>query len=166
MMAMIREDLKALNVAHDVFSSERALTGVDGGPDQVRAAIDDLRARGIVYLGRLEPPKGAPIEDWEDREQTLFRSTDFGDDVDRPLIKSDGGYTYFADRHRLSQEQGRSRLPQPRRRLGRRSRRLCQTHAGGGRRRLRRQGDARCAPVPVGAADAGGRAGQNVETFR
>ncbi|WP_158817578.1 arginine--tRNA ligase [Methylocapsa sp. S129] len=96
MMAMIREDLKALNVVHDLFSSERALTGVDGGADQVRAAIDDLRARGIVYLGRLEPPKGAPIEDWEDREQTLFRSTDFGDDVDRPLIKSDGGYTYFA----------------------------------------------------------------------
>jgi arginyl-tRNA synthetase len=55
-----------------------------------------LQARGIVYLGRLEPPKGAPIEDWEDREQTLFRSTEFGDDVDRPLIKSDGGYTYFA----------------------------------------------------------------------
>jgi arginyl-tRNA synthetase len=96
MMTMIRKDLKALNVAHDIFSSERALTGADGGPDRVRAAIDDLQARGIVYLGRLEPPKGAPIEDWEDREQTLFRSTDFGDDVDRPLIKSDGGYTYFA----------------------------------------------------------------------
>jgi arginyl-tRNA synthetase len=96
MMAMIREDLAALNVRHDVFSSERALTGADGGPDRVRAAIDDLRARGIVYLGRLPPPKGAPVEDWEDREQTLFRSTDFGDDVDRPLIKSDGGYTYFA----------------------------------------------------------------------
>jgi arginyl-tRNA synthetase len=96
MMAMIREDLRALNVAHDVFSSERALTGVDGRADQVRAAIEDLRARGIVYVGRLEPPKGAPVEDWEDREQTLFRSSDFGDDVDRPLIKSDGGYTYFA----------------------------------------------------------------------
>jgi arginyl-tRNA synthetase len=96
MMALIREDLKALNVVHDVFSSERALTGANGGADQVRAAIDDLEARGIVYRGRLEPPKGAPIEDWEDREQTLFRSTDFGDDVDRPLIKSDGGYTYFA----------------------------------------------------------------------
>jgi arginyl-tRNA synthetase len=96
MMAMIREDLRALKVSHDVFSSERALTGVDGAPDRVRAAIDDLKARGIVYLGRLEPPKGAPIEDWEDREQTLFRSTEFGDDVDRPLIKSDGGYTYFA----------------------------------------------------------------------
>jgi arginyl-tRNA synthetase len=96
MMAMIREDLKALNIVHDVFSSERALTGAEGGPDEVRATIDDLKARNIVYLGRLAPPKGAPIEDWEDREQTLFRSTDFGDDVDRPLIKSDGGYTYFA----------------------------------------------------------------------
>ena len=58
--------------------------------------IEDLRARGIVYAGRLEPPKGAPAEDWEDREQTLFRSTEFGDDVDRPLVKSDGAYTYFA----------------------------------------------------------------------
>ena len=96
MMAMIRADLAALNIAHDVFSSERVLTGADGGPDLVAAAIDDLRARGFVYAGRLAPPKGAPIEDWEDREQTLFRSTDFGDDVDRPLIKSDGGYTYFA----------------------------------------------------------------------
>ncbi|MGD0721447.1 MAG: arginine--tRNA ligase [Roseiarcus sp.] len=96
MMAMIREDLRALKVVHDVFSSERALTGADGGPDLVRAAIDDLSARGIVYLGRLEAPKGGAAEDWEDREQTLFRSTEFGDDVDRPLIKSDGGYTYFA----------------------------------------------------------------------
>jgi arginyl-tRNA synthetase len=96
MMAMIREDLAALNIAHEVFSSERALTGADGGPDQVGAAIADLRQRGIVYVGRLPPPKGQPSDDWEDREQTLFRSTDFGDDVDRPLIKSDGGYTYFA----------------------------------------------------------------------
>jgi arginyl-tRNA synthetase len=96
MMAMIRDDLEGLNVVHDIFSSERALTGADGGFDQVRAVIEDLRARGIVYVGRLEPPKGASIEDWEDREQTLFRSTEFGDDVDRPLIKSDGGYTYFA----------------------------------------------------------------------
>jgi arginyl-tRNA synthetase len=55
-----------------------------------------LRERGIVYLGRLPPPKGAPVDDWEDREQTLFRTSDFGDDVDRPLIKSDGSYTYFA----------------------------------------------------------------------
>ena len=55
-----------------------------------------MRAKGLIYEGRLPPPKGAPADDWEDREQTLFRSTDFGDDVDRPLIKSDGGYTYFA----------------------------------------------------------------------
>ena len=96
MMAMIRDDLAALNITHEVFASERALTGADGGEDRVRETIEWLRARGLVYQGRLPPPKGAPSDDWEDREQTLFRSTDFGDDVDRPLIKSDGGYTYFA----------------------------------------------------------------------
>jgi len=96
MMALIRDDLAALNVRHDVFSSERALTGADGGPDRVRETIEELRARDMVYLGRLPPPKGASLEDWEDRPQTLFRSTAFGDDVDRPLIKSDGAYTYFA----------------------------------------------------------------------
>ena len=96
MMALIKDDLAALNIRHDVFSSERALTGHDGGPDRVRETIEAMRARGIVYVGRLPPPKGAPSEDWEDREQTLFRTSDFGDDVDRPLIKSDGSYTYFA----------------------------------------------------------------------
>jgi arginyl-tRNA synthetase len=96
MMAMIKDDLAALNIVHEVFASERALIGADGGIDRVREAIEDLRRRGIVYDGRLPPPRGQPSEDWEDREQTLFRSTDFGDDVDRPLIKSDGGYTYFA----------------------------------------------------------------------
>ncbi len=95
MMDMIRTDLAALNISHDVFFSERSLTRGDEG-DQVGAAIKDLRARGIVYDGRLPPPKGAPVEDWEDREQVLFRSTEFGDDIDRPLVKSDGGYTYFA----------------------------------------------------------------------
>ena len=96
MMAMIRADLAALNITHEVFASERALTGADGGEDRVREAIDWLRARGLIYQGRLPPPKGGAAEDWEDREQTLFRSVDFGDDVDRPLIKSDGAYTYFA----------------------------------------------------------------------
>jgi arginyl-tRNA synthetase len=96
MMAVIRADLAALNITHEVFASERALTSADGGEDRVREAIDWLRARGFVYQGRLLPPKGGPQDDWEDREQTLFRSTEFGDDVDRPLIKSDGGYTYFA----------------------------------------------------------------------
>ena len=93
MMDFIRDDLAALNVRHDVFFSERSLIE---GKDQVAATIEDLRRQGHVYEGRLPPPKGAPVEDWEDREQTLFRATDFGDDVDRPLKKSDGGYTYFA----------------------------------------------------------------------
>jgi arginyl-tRNA synthetase len=96
MMATIKDDLAALAIEHDVFSSERALTGADGGVDRVRETIEDLRRRGVVYEGRLPPPKGQPSEDWEDREQTLFRTAEFGDDVDRPLIKSDGGYTYFA----------------------------------------------------------------------
>jgi arginyl-tRNA synthetase len=93
MMAMIRDDLAALNVTHEVFFSERSLVE---GKDEVAATIAWLRARGHVYEGRLPPPKGAPVDDWEDREQTLFRATAFGDDVDRPLMKSDGSYTYFA----------------------------------------------------------------------
>jgi arginyl-tRNA synthetase len=94
MMAEIRQDLVALNVRHDVFFSERSL--IEGPRDEVAATIAALRAEGKVYEGRLPPPKGAPVEDWEDREQTLFRATAFGDDVDRPLMKSDGSYTYFA----------------------------------------------------------------------
>jgi arginyl-tRNA synthetase len=94
MMAMVRADLAALNITHEVFCSERSL--VHGNVDRVAATIAWLRQRGHVYEGRLPPPKGAPVEDWEDREQTLFRSTAFGDDVDRPLKKSDGSYTYFA----------------------------------------------------------------------
>ncbi|MGU3494887.1 arginine--tRNA ligase [Xanthobacteraceae bacterium A53D] len=93
MMVMIRDDLAALGISFDVFFSERSLTV---GPDRVGLTIEQLRRTGEVYEGRLPPPKGAPIEDWEDREQTLFRTTDFGDDVDRPLVKSDGSYTYFA----------------------------------------------------------------------
>ena len=94
MMADIRNDLRSLNVVHDVFFSERSL--IEGPRDQVGETIAALRRAGYVYEGRLAPPKGAPVEDWEDREQTLFRATDFGDDVDRPLMKSDGSYTYFA----------------------------------------------------------------------
>jgi len=93
MLSVIREDLAAVNVRHEIFASERALTE---GADMVAKTLDALRAQGHVYEGRLPPPKGAPIEDWEDREQTLFRSTAFGDDIDRPLKKSDGSYTYFA----------------------------------------------------------------------
>jgi arginyl-tRNA synthetase len=94
MLAIIRADLAALNVEHEVFFSERSLT--EGSSGAVESTIEALRAKGLIYQGRLPPPKGQPIEDWEDREQTLFRATQFGDDVDRPLKKSDGSYTYFA----------------------------------------------------------------------
>ena len=93
MMATVRDDLAALNIKHDVFFSERSLVEAS---DLVGRTMEELRERGDVYEGRLPPPKGAPMEDWEDREQTLFRATQFGDDVDRPLRKSDGSYTYFA----------------------------------------------------------------------
>jgi arginyl-tRNA synthetase len=104
---MVRDDLAALNITHEVFYSERSL--VDGDVNRVAETIDWLRERGYIYQGRLPPPKGAPVEDWEDREQTLFRSTAFGDDVDRPLMKSDGSYTYFASDiayHRSKLERG------------------------------------------------------------
>jgi arginyl-tRNA synthetase len=107
MMAAVRADLAALNIDFDIFFSERSL--IHGAADQVAATIDWLRARGEVYEGRLPPPKGAPAEEWEDREQTLFRSTAFGDDVDRALKKSDGSYTYFASDiayHRTKVERG------------------------------------------------------------
>jgi arginyl-tRNA synthetase len=94
MMAMIRDDLALLDVTHDVFFSEASLQAHN--EDRVRRAIDTLRQKGLIYEGTLPPPKGQLPEDWEDREQTLFRSTEFGDDVDRPLMKSDGSYTYFA----------------------------------------------------------------------
>jgi arginyl-tRNA synthetase len=94
MMDAIREDLNGLGIHHDVFFSERSL--IEGPVNQVAATIEELRTRGLIYEGRLPPPKGKLPDDWEDREQTLFRATDFGDDVDRALIKSDGSYTYFA----------------------------------------------------------------------
>ena len=92
MMDMIRADLAQLNVTMDVFSSEKALYGTG----QIEAAIQRLRDLGLIYEGTLEPPKGKTPEDWEPRELTLFQSTKFGDDVDRPVMKSDGSWTYFA----------------------------------------------------------------------
>ncbi len=92
MMDLVREDLASLNIRQDVFTSEKSLHENGEVADTVR----DLRAAGHVYEGRLPPPKGEVPADWEDREQTLFRATDFGDDMDRPLLKSDGSYTYFA----------------------------------------------------------------------
>ncbi len=93
MMDLVRADLARLNVHHDVFFSERQLHGQGGDID---ATLEWLRSQDMVYQGRLEPPKGKTPEDWEDREQTLFRATNYGDDVDRALVKSDGSYTYFA----------------------------------------------------------------------
>ena len=93
MMREVREDLRRLGVAQDVFSSERALVA-SGAAD---AVIEGLRQDGLIYEGVLEPPKGKTPEDWEPRPQTLFRATRFGDDVDRPLRKSDGSNTYFAN---------------------------------------------------------------------
>jgi len=92
MMDMIRADLDAFGIRHDVFTSERAL--VEAG--KVDAALKTLSDRGLIYEGVLEPPKGKTPDDWEPREQTLFRATDFGDEVDRALVKSDGSWTYFA----------------------------------------------------------------------
>ena len=166
MMAMIRDDLAALNITHEVFASERALTGADGGEDRVRETIEWLRAKGLVYQGRLPPPKGAPSEDWEDRDQTLFRSTDFGDDVDRPLIKSDGGYTYFASDiayHKTKIDRGYRTLVD-----------VWGADHGGYVKRMQAavaalsggQGQARGAALPACAPHARWRAGQNVKAFR
>lgn len=92
MMELIRADLAALGVEMDVFYSEKSLYGTG----QIEAAIADLKSKDLIYRGTLEPPKGKVPEDWEPREQTLFRSTTHGDDVDRPIQKSDGAWTYFA----------------------------------------------------------------------
>ena len=92
MMNLIRSDLASLKIHQEIFFSEKSLHD----SNEVRDTVADLRARGHVYEGRLPPPKGELPEDWEDREQTLFRATAFGDDIDRPLLKSDGTYTYFA----------------------------------------------------------------------
>ncbi len=94
MLVMIKDDLAALNIRHDAFVSEASLSR--GGVDQVRAAIEALRKKDLIYEGRLAKPLGHDDEEWEDREQTLFKSTEFGDDMDRALQKSDGTYTYFA----------------------------------------------------------------------
>ena len=94
MMDMIRSDLAALNIHHDLFFSERDLGAGNGS--RIETAIEELEKRDLVYMGRLDPPKGKLPDDWEDREQLLFRSTQFGDDSDRALRKSDGSHTYFA----------------------------------------------------------------------
>jgi len=91
MMALIKDDLAVLGIHHDVFFSELSLHG-----GEIKKTIEDLSSKGLIYDGFLPPPKGRTPEDWKAREQTLFRAKDFGDDIDRPLMKSNGDYTYFA----------------------------------------------------------------------
>ncbi len=131
MMDMIRDDLAALDIRHDVFFSERSLLDA-AGVDAVRAVIEDLRARDLVYEGRLPPPKGQSPEDWEDREQTLFRRHRLrrrrrppAAEVRRRLhlLRSDIAY------HTSKFD---ARLRRHDRRVGRRPRRLREAHAGGG----------------------------------
>ncbi len=128
MMAEIREDLRLLGVRQDIFSSERTLVA-SGAAD---AVIEKLRADGLIYEGVLEPPKGKTPDDWEPRPQTLFRSTGFGDDVDRPLRKSDGSNTYFANDIAYHADKIVARLRHADRRPRRRPRRLRPAHAGRG----------------------------------
>ena len=92
MMDLIRRDLAALGIEMDLFYSEKSLYGTG----RIEAALEALSQKGLIYEGVLEPPKGKTPEDWEPRKQTLFRSTAHGDDVDRPVKKSDGSWTYFA----------------------------------------------------------------------
>ena len=92
MMKLIKEDLLSLGVRHDVFTSELALQ--EAG--EVESAYEFLLGQDLIYEGVLEPPKGKRPDDWEERPQWLFRSTNFSDDSDRPLKKSDGDWTYFA----------------------------------------------------------------------
>ena len=165
MMAMIRDDLASLGIRHEVFFSERSLTlpSSHGSSNAVEAAIADLDRKGLIYVGRLPPPKGQLPEDWEDREQTLFRSTDFGDDVDRALKKADGSYTYFASDiayHKTKVDRG---FGGPHRRARRRSRRLCETHGRGRGRHVGSSGRPRREALPTRQAAARRRAGQDVE---
>jgi arginyl-tRNA synthetase len=92
MLELIKEDLAQLGIHHDIFTSERQLTD----DNRIQDTLQILEDKGLIYVGVLEPPKGKAPEDWEPREQTLFKSTEFGDDVDRAIKKSDGSWTYFA----------------------------------------------------------------------
>ena len=130
MMEMIREDLAALNIHHDVFFSEASLQA--NGRDRIAEAVGVLKDKSLIYEGVLPKPKGHDDGEWEEREQLLFKSTEFGDDVDRAIAKSDGSYTYFAGGHRLPLRQAGARLYAAHQRLRRRSHRVHQTYEVGG----------------------------------
>ena len=128
MMEEIRSDLRVLGVEMDVFSSEKALYGTG----EIEAAIETLRGMDLIYEGVLEPPKGKEPDDWEPRVQTLFRSTAHGDDVDRPVKKSDGSWTYFAPDIAYHYNKVRRGFDAVDRHFWRRPWRLCQADEGGG----------------------------------
>ena len=162
MMRDIREDLHLLGVEQDVFSSERAL--IDSGA--VDASIEWLQSQGLIYEGVLEPPKGKTPDDWEPRPQTLFRATQFGDDVDRPLRKSDGSNTYFANDiayHADKVRRGYDVLIDV---LGADHGGYVQTHAGGGEGAVAGPHRVRGDPLPDRARDARRPAGAHVEARR
>ena len=159
MMALIREDLAALGISHDVFSSERALA--DSGA--VEEALSDLDDRDLLHVGVLEPPKGRSDEDWEPRPQTLFRSTAFGDDTDQGDSQIRRQLDLFCYRHGLSPGQVPTGLPHPDRRLGRRSQGLCEAHAVGGRGVERGPGGIRCPDLQPGQPFRRRPAGEDVQ---
>ena len=138
MMDEIKGDLAALNIRHDVFFSERSL--IETGNNKVAETIDFLRAKGDIYQGRLPPPKGAPVEDWEDREQTAVQGDRLWRRRRSPADQVGQLLHLLRLRHRLPQEQVRPRLCRDDRRLGRRPWRLHQAHAGGGEGDDLRQG--------------------------
>lgn len=92
MMDLVKSDLKLLNIEHDVFTSEKEIQQTG----KIEKGLEVLSNKGLIYKGTLEPPKGKQPDDWEPREQTLFKSTSFGDDLDRAVKKADDSYTYFA----------------------------------------------------------------------
>ena len=168
MMALIRADLALLGIHHDLFVSEREL--VEQGA--VAECLTELEQRGLIYIGKLEAPKGKLPDDWEPRAQTLFRATKFGDDVDRPLKKSDGSWTYFAADIAYHRDKYRRGFRGMVRCLGRRPRRLCQTNAGRGagsdrwRCLTRRQALSACSSVRQRLARANVKARRDLRTLR
>ena len=139
MMCLIRDDLKLLGITfRDLYF--RAVAG--GRLVPWMAPWRKLEAGGLIYIGVLEPPKGKAPEDWEPRPQTLFKATEFGDDVDRPLMKSDGSRTYFATDIANHLDKYRRGFEDHDRCVGRGSRRLRQTHEGGSEGHQRRRGRA------------------------
>ncbi len=164
MMAMIRDDLALLNVRHEVFFSERTLHADNAR--KIRAAINELTLKGHIYKGKLPPPKGEKSDDWEDREQTLFRSTEVGDDMDRPLVKSDGSFTYFAADVGYIYDKISRGFNELIFVLGADHGGYVKRHGSAGEGRLGRQGRSHRAAVQSGEALPEWRAGAHVQAFR